>query len=54
MTDPTVFWLGGGTILSAVECTWVNKVRHIEIHTAEPPLPEPSAFEVEMKWLLES
>ena len=26
----------------------VNDVRQAEIHTAEPPVPEPSAFEVEM------
>jgi len=26
----------------------VNDVRHTEIHTAEPLLPEPSAFEVEL------
>ena len=25
----------------------VNDVRQTEIHTAEPPVPEPSAFEVE-------
>ena len=27
---------------------WVNVVRQTEIHTAEPPVPEPSAFEVEL------
>jgi len=26
----------------------VNAVRHIEIHTAEPLVPEPSAFGVEL------
>jgi len=26
----------------------VNDVSHTEIHTAEPLVPEPSAFEVEM------
>jgi hypothetical protein len=26
----------------------VNDVRQAEIHTAEPPVPEPSAFEVEL------
>jgi len=31
--------------LSAVE---VNDVRQTEIHTAEPLVPEPSAFEVEL------
>ena len=27
---------------------WVNDVRQTEIHSAEPLVPEPSAFEVEM------
>jgi hypothetical protein len=27
----------------------VNDVRQIEIHTAEPLVPEPSGFEVEME-----
>jgi hypothetical protein len=27
---------------------WVSDVRQTEIHTAEPLLPEPGAFEVEM------
>jgi hypothetical protein len=27
---------------------WVNDVRQTEVHTAEPLVPEPSAFEVEM------
>ena len=26
----------------------VNDVRQTEVHTAEPPVPEPSAFEIEM------
>ena len=26
----------------------INGVRHTEIHTAEPLVPEPSAFEVEL------
>jgi len=26
----------------------VNQVRQTEIHTAEPPMPEPNVFEVEM------
>jgi hypothetical protein len=34
--------------LSAIECTWVHDVRQREIHTAEPTVPQPSAFEVEM------
>ena len=27
---------------------WVSDIRQTEIHTAEPLLPEPSAFQVEM------
>jgi len=36
--------------LSATACTvhGVNDVRQAEIHTAEPLVPEPSAFEDEM------
>jgi len=34
--------------LPTVECTWVNDVRQTEIHTTEPLVPQPSAFEVEM------
>jgi hypothetical protein len=30
---------------SAFECTLINDVREAEIHTEEPLLPEPSAFE---------
>jgi len=44
----TVFWLGEASILSAVHCTWGSNVRQTEIHTVEPPVPELSAFEVEM------
>jgi len=29
-------------------CQFLNDVRQTEIHTAEPLVPEPSAFEVEM------
>jgi hypothetical protein len=36
---PTVFWLGGGTI--SLSCSK-------KIHTTEPLVPEPSAFEDEM------
>jgi hypothetical protein len=28
--------------------TWVNDVRQTEIHTAEPQVPKPSAFEVKV------
>ena len=34
--------------LPTIECTWFNDVRQKEIHTAEPLVPQPSAFEVEM------
>jgi len=27
---------------------WVSEVRQTEIHTAEPLVPEPSAFDIEM------
>jgi len=35
-------------ILSAINVHGVNGVRRAEIHTAEPLVPKPSAFEVEM------
>jgi len=31
----------------------VSKIRQTEIHTAEPLVPEPSAFEVEMAMAIE-
>jgi len=34
--------------LPAVKCTWVSDVRQTEIYKAEPLMPDPSAFEVEM------
>jgi len=43
---PTVFWLGGETISQPLNIHGVNDVRQREIHTAEPLLPEPNAFEV--------
>ena len=43
----TEFWLVGGIIsLSNSMRQGVNNVRQTEIHTAEPLLTEPSAFEV--------
>ena len=42
-----VFCLGGGTISHLLDVHGVN-VRQTEIHTAEPLVPEPSAFEFEM------
>jgi len=45
----TVYWLGGGNIsLSCSMYREVSVVMHTEIHTAEPLVPETSAFEVEM------
>ena len=43
MQTPTVFSLGGGTISRGV-----NDVRQTAIHTAEPLVPDPCAFEAEM------
>jgi len=42
LQTPTAFWLGGGTISLSYN------IGHIEIPTAQPLMPEPSAFEVEM------
>jgi hypothetical protein len=36
------------SFLPAVEYTRVNDVRQTEVHTAEPLVPEPSAFKIEM------
>ena len=33
--------------LSVIQCTWGYDVKQTEIHTAEPPVPEPGALEVE-------
>ena len=46
---PTVFWLGGGTISPLLlNVHGVHDVRQTETHTAEPLVPEPSAFEVDL------
>ena len=42
MQTATIIWLCGG------EFAWLIEVRHTEIHTAEPLVPEPSALEVEL------
>jgi len=34
--------------LSVIKWVWVKDVRKTEINTAEPPGPEPNAFEVEL------
>jgi len=49
LQTPTVFWLQlEESFLSTIERTWLNDGRQCGIHTAEPLVPEPSAFEVEM------
>ena len=49
LQTPTVYWLGEGTIsLSYFNIHGVNDVRQTEIHTAEPLVPESSAFEIEL------
>jgi len=45
----TVVWLHlEESFLSSIERTWLNGIRQTEIHTAEPLVPEPNAFELEM------
>jgi hypothetical protein len=44
LQTPTVFWLGGGT--SSLSCSVYMGLMMIGVHTAEPVVPEPSAFEV--------
>ena len=34
--------------LTVIQCAWVKDVGQAEIQTAEPLVPEPSAFEVEL------
>ena len=46
-TPPEVL-LGGGTISLSLNVHGVNDIRRTEIHTAEPLVPEPSAFEVQL------
>jgi len=46
---PILLWLGGGTISPSYStCMGVKDVGQAEIHTAEPLVPEPSAYEVEL------
>jgi len=50
LQTPTVFWLGGG-IISISYCLnggGGNNVRQTEIHTTEPLVPKPSAFQFEI------
>ena len=43
----TVLWLGGGTV-SLLNIHGVSAVRQTEIHTPEPRVREPGAFELGM------
>ena len=48
LQTPTVLWLGGGTNSPSYSiCMVLRMLGRQEIHTAEPLVPEPSAFEVE-------
>jgi hypothetical protein len=47
----TLFWLSGTPFLSAVQCPNVYlcyKDRQTDIHTRQPLVPEPSAFDIEL------
>ena len=50
MQTPAVFWLGGGinNFPQLLNVHGFNDVRQTEVHTAEPLVPESSAFEFEM------
>ena len=49
LQTPTVFWLGGGSISPSCSMyVGFSDVRQTEIHTAEPLVSEPTAFEVEL------
>ena len=43
---PTLFWLGGGNI--SLSCLVYLGLVMLDIHSAEPLVPEPSASKVEM------
>jgi len=46
LQTPKVFWLGGGTIsLQLFNLHGFNYVRQTEMHTTQPLVPEPIAFE---------
>jgi len=48
LQTPTVLWLGGGTISPNYSmCIGLRMLGRQEIHTAEPLVPEPRAFEIE-------
>jgi hypothetical protein len=44
----TVFWLGGGTISQLLNVHGVHDIRQTEIRTAEPLVPDSSAFETKI------
>ena len=49
LQTPTVLWLGGRNHFSqSLNVNGVSDVEQTEIQTAEPLVPEKSAFEVEM------
>ena len=49
LQTPTVFWIGGGTIsLSYRIYMGLINVMQAEIHIAEPPVTQPSAFEADL------
>ena len=48
LQTPTVFWLCEEHFSHLLNIHGVNDVRQTEIHTAEPLVPDPSAFKVEM------
>jgi hypothetical protein len=45
---PTTFWIGGRTTSASYWTYRVSDIKQIEIHTAEPLVPDPSPFEVEI------
>jgi hypothetical protein len=48
LQTPTVFCVGGGTISQLFSVHGVNDIRQMEVHTTEPLVPVPNAFEGEM------
>ena len=50
LQTPTELWLGGGTknFSQLINVHGVKDVGQVEISTADPLVPEPSAFEVEL------
>jgi hypothetical protein len=48
LQTPTVFWLGRGTVSLLLIGHRVIDVRRTETLTAQPLVPQPSAYDVEM------